>query len=47
MIFLKKINKKDVMILAGATVASMVAGMIIGCMKEKMKMDSCCIIDEL
>ena len=35
------------MILAGATVVSMLAGIVVGCMKEKMKDDTYCIIDEM
>lgn len=44
---MKKIKKKELMILAGATIVSMAAGLVIGLMKEKMKMDTCCIIDEM
>lgn len=42
-----KMSKKEMMILAGATVASMLAGIVVGCMKEKMKDDTYCIIDEM
>lgn len=44
---MKKMNKKDMMILAGATIISMAAGIVVGCMKEKMKNDTYCIIDEM
>ncbi len=44
---MNKMSKKDMMILAGATVVSMVAGMVIGCIKTKMEEDTCCIIDEM
>lgn len=40
-------NKKEIMILAGSVLASMAAGIIVGCLKEKM-MNSCyCVIDEM
>lgn len=42
-----KMSKKEMMILAGATVVSMLAGIVVGCMKEKMKDDTYCIIDEM
>lgn len=42
-----KMNKKEMMILAGATVMSMVAGIIIGCIKNKMMNDTYCIIEEM
>lgn len=44
---MRKMKKKELMILAGATIVSMAAGLVIGFMKEKMKMDTCCIIDEM
>lgn len=45
---MKKMNKKEMMILAGSVVGSLAAGIIIGCLKEKMMNDACtCIIDEL
>lgn len=44
---MKKMSKKEMMILAGATVVSMLAGIVVGCMKEKMKDDTYCIIDEM
>ncbi len=45
----KKMSKKEMMILAGSIVASMAAGIIVGCLKEKfMSENECtCIIDEL
>lgn len=42
-----KMNKKEMMILAGSAMASMMAGFIIGCMKTKMMDDCKCIIDEM
>ena len=42
-----KMNKKEMMVLAGATIVSMLAGIVVGCMKEKMKNDTYCIIDEM
>ena len=42
-----KMSKKEMMVLAGATIVSMVAGIVVGCMKEKMKDDTYCIIDEM
>lgn len=42
-----KMSKKEMMVLAGATIASMLAGIVVGCMKEKMKDDTYCIIDEM
>lgn len=44
---MKKLNKKDMMILAGATIVSMVAGIVVGCVKNKMKNDTYCIIEEM
>lgn len=44
---MKKMKKKYLMIIAGATIVSMAAGLVIGIMKEKMKMDTCCVIDEM
>lgn len=37
-------NKKEIMILAGA---SMAAGIIVGCLKEKMMNKCYCVIDEM
>ena len=42
-----KMNRKEMMVLAGATIVSMPAGILVGCMKEKMKNDTYCIIDEM
>ena len=42
-----KMNRKEMMVLAGATIVSMLAGIVVGCMKEKMKNDTYCIIDEM
>lgn len=45
---LKKMNKKEMMILAGSVIASMAAGIVVGCLKEKLMNNACaCIIDEL
>ena len=44
---MERMNKKEMMILAGATVMSMLAGIVIGCIKNKMKNDTYCIIDEM
>lgn len=44
---MKGLSKKDMMILAGATIASMVAGIVVGCIKNKMKDDTYCIIEEM
>lgn len=44
---MKKLNKKDMMILAGATIVSMAAGIVVGCVKNKMKNDTYCIIEEM
>ncbi len=40
-------NKKEIMILAGCVIASMAAGMILGCLKEKMSNSCYCVIDEM
>ncbi len=41
-------NKSNIMIIVGASAMSMMAGLMIGCLKEKMKnMETCCIIDEM
>lgn len=42
-----KMSKKEMMVLAGATIVSMLASIVVGCMKEKMKDDTYCIIDEM
>ncbi len=42
-----KMSKKDMMILAGASLISMAAGVVVGMMKEKMMKDTYCIIDEM
>ncbi len=42
-----KMSKKEMLVLAGATMISMMAGILVGCMKEKMKNDTYCIIDEM
>ena len=42
-----KMSKKDMMILAGASIISMAAGIVVGCMKERLMKDTYCIIDEL
>ena len=42
-----KMSKKDMMILSGASLISMAAGVVVGMMKEKMMKDTYCIIDEL
>ncbi len=40
-------NKKEIMILAGSVIASMAAGIIVGCLKEKMMNKCYCVIDEM
>lgn len=40
-------NKKEIMILAGSVIASMAAGMVLGCLKEKMMNNCYCVIDEM
>jgi hypothetical protein len=42
-----KMSKKDIMILAGASIVSMAAGIVVGCLKEKLMKDTYCIIDEM
>lgn len=42
-----KMSKKEMMVLAGATIVSMLAGIVVGCIKNKMKDDTYCIIDEM
>ena len=42
-----KMSKKDIMILAGASIVSMSAGIVVGCLKEKLMKDTYCIIDEM
>lgn len=44
---MKKMNTKDMALLIGASAVSMLAGMIVGCIKEKMKLDSYCVIEEM
>jgi len=40
-------NKKEIMVLACSILASMVVGIAVGCIKEKMANACTCIIDEL
>ena len=41
-------DKMNIMIIVGASAISMMAGLAVGCLKEKMKnMETCCIIDEM
>ncbi len=41
-------DKKNIMIVMGVSAVSMMAGLMLGCLKEKMKnMETCCIIDEM
>ena len=42
-----KMSKKEMMILAGASIISMAAGIVVGCLKEKLMKDTYCIIDEM
>lgn len=42
-----KMNKKEMMLLAGASIVSMAAGIVVGCLKNKMMNDTYCIIDEM
>jgi hypothetical protein len=42
-----KMNKKEMMLLAGASIVSMAAGIMVGCLKNKMMNDTYCIIDEM
>ncbi len=44
---MKKLNKKDMMILAGATALSVVAGIVVSTVKNKMMNDTYCIIEEM
>ena len=45
---MKNKKTKDIMILSGSIIASMIAGFTIGCLKEKMMMNKCnCFVDEL
>jgi hypothetical protein len=44
---MQRMSKKDMMILAGASIISMAAGIVVGCMKERLMKDTYCIIDEL
>ncbi len=44
---MKKKYAKDMLILIGASAVSMIAGMVVGCVKEKMKSNTCCLIDEM
>ena len=38
---------EKMMMLAATAVVSMAAGLLVGCMKERMKINSCCCIDEM
>lgn len=44
-----KMNNRTekMMMLAATAVVSMAAGLLVGCMKERMKINSCCCIDEM
>ena len=44
-----KQGKMNMIVLLATAMGSMMVGMLIGCMKEKMKMqmDACCIVDEM
>ncbi len=43
-----KMNKKEMLVLAGSVMASLAIGMVAGCLKEKMMNKACtCIIDEM
>lgn len=45
---MKRMNKKEMMILAGSVVGSLAAGILVGCLKEKLADNACtCIIDEM
>jgi hypothetical protein len=44
---MQRMSKKEMMILAGASIISMAAGIVVGCMKERLMKDTYCIIDEL
>lgn len=46
---MKKMNKDkmNMILIAGATIISVAAGIAVSCIKNKMKMDSYCIIDEM
>lgn len=44
---MRKLSKKELMVLALASVVSMAAGIVVGCLKEKMMKDTYCIIDEM
>ena len=44
---MQRMSKKDMMILAGASLVSMMAGIVVGMVKEKMMKDTYCIIDEM
>lgn len=44
---MKKLNKKDMIILVGASTIGMLSGIVIGMVKEKMKLDSYCVIEEM
>lgn len=44
---MQKMSKKELLILAGASLVSMAAGIVVGCLKEKMMKDTYCIIDEM
>ena len=40
-------SKKELLILGGASIVSMAAGIVVGCLKEKLMKDTYCIIDEM
>ncbi|MGN1372060.1 MAG: hypothetical protein ACI4XM_07305 [Candidatus Coprovivens sp.] len=44
---MKKISKKEMMILVSASVMSMALGIVVSCIKNKMKNDTYCIIEEM
>ncbi len=44
---MKNMNKKDLLILLGASTLSMLSGIVIGCIKEKIANNTYCIIDEM
>lgn len=44
---MKRMNKREMMVLVGTGVVSMLAGIVVGCIKEKLKNDTYCIIDEM
>ena len=44
---MQRMSKKDMLILAGASIISMAAGIVVGCLKERLMKDTHCIIDEM